>query len=144
VAQERAQRMQLGKSESPGVTGRSGESWCADPDGSAHQRAIMHIGCMYSMDITIADFYLTIVTILKLFVPQDYRALRYAVLYRFGNRTSEIARFRRAADIPGKRRMRGSCCQYLFDRTDDRCTGVRITEMFQHHRAAPDLADRIG
>jgi hypothetical protein len=37
------------------------------PCGSAHRCAIIHIGCMYSMGITILDFYFTIVTILNRF-----------------------------------------------------------------------------
>ena len=46
-----------------------------------------------------------------------------------------------AAEIAGAQLRIG---QHLLDRGDDRGGGVLLAEMLQHHRARPDLADRIG
>jgi hypothetical protein len=38
----------------------------------------------------------------------------------------------------------GAFAERAFDRGDDRGSGGLLAEMFQHHRAGPDHADRIG
>jgi len=46
-----------------------------------------------------------------------------------------------AAEIAGAELLLG---QDLLDRLDDRGRGVVLAEMLEHHRARPDLADRVG
>ena len=46
-----------------------------------------------------------------------------------------------AAEIAGAQR---AFAERALDRADDRCRGLLLAEMLQHHRAGPDHADRIG
>ena len=94
--------------------------------GSAHQRAIMHIGCMYGMKTTIPGIYLTIVTILKLSVCRDMTCFWKSFLQRLGDRMPEISCFRGAADVRRKWRMLGPRRQHFFDGADDGRSRLRM------------------
>src|SRR5438552_319897 len=60
---------------------------------------------------------------------------------RRGHCGAEILGAGIAAEIGG---AGGALRQYLGDRPLDRRRGVDLAEMLEHHRARPDLADRVG
>src|SRR5580704_6804519 len=60
---------------------------------------------------------------------------------RVGHRLAAGGGIGRAAEIAGAQLLFG---QHFLDRFDDGCCGFALAEMLEHHRARPDLADRIG
>src|SRR5579862_6733304 len=62
-------------------------------------------------------------------------------LKHVGHRLAACRRIGRAAEIAGAQLLLG---QHFFDRPDDGSGGFGLAEVLEHHRAGPDLPDRVG
>ena len=62
---------------------------------------------------------------------------------RLGDRPAQALGGALALDVRGEQRA-VIAGQHVLDGADDGGAGGVVTQMFEHHRAAPDLADRIG
>ena len=69
------------------------------------------------------------------------RRKEHASIHHLRHRLAAGGRVGVAAEIP---RAQRAFAERALDRADDRCRGVLLAEMLQHHRAGPDHADRIG
>src|SRR3990167_9742785 len=63
------------------------------------------------------------------------------LLKRLGDCLAAFFRACRSLEVSRACRRR---CQNLFDRPHYRGGGIGLTQMLQHHRGGPDLANRVG
>src|SRR2546430_7357498 len=69
------------------------------------------------------------------------RRLTNPSLHHLGDGLATSCRVGVAAEIPGAQR---ALAERALDCRHDRLCGGLLAEMFQHHRAGPDHADRVG
>src|SRR5262245_58969831 len=77
----------------------------------------------------------------KTWMPGTRPGMTVRLRQRVGDRLAAADRVGAAAEVAGAQL---GLWQHALDRLDDRAGGFRLAEMLEHHRARPDLADRVG